>query len=423
MSATGGKPSNARRLGPVLENAGAHSHRSARLWNPPGRLSNSAADDDTDAGLHGLDASARNGSRGSSSSRRFCAKDRLHLGSGGSGRRPRPADCGSAPCRRHAGVGAFDSPLVEAADRTASRCGTPKMTTLESSRYGGVNPSLFSPRLCARTATASTSSWRLPARTRRRFTPSSAFFPFHFSTRATAVGPLDFQAGWRGIVRFAGPGRPSPKSAASSAAGISAAAGAAESGTRGVWCPYCDTSDHDELVSLVPENGGSNAVIDACRRCLGYVKTLTRLQGCPADTVMIEDLASVDLDIAAIEDGYRVPKAPGMPSITVTDRRRSPSGGLPRGSYNILRRFIAHRFGRPRSAAPPGGARSRRRTQAKPQAGSNAGCVRPGGQARSVPARSRRSEAGSIRRMAASLQSGVRGGIRRRRIRYGAGYF
>ena len=46
-------------------------------------------------------------------------------------------------------------------------------------------------------------------------------------------------------------------------------------------------SDHDELASLVPEKAGSNAVIDACQRCLGYVKTFTSLQGCPPGTVML----------------------------------------------------------------------------------------------------------------------------------------
>jgi len=67
---------------------------------------------------------------------------------------------------------------------------------------------------------------------------------------------------------------------------------------RALHCPYCDTSDHGQLVSLVAENGGSNAAIDACTHCLRYVKTLTRLQGCPPDTVMIEDLGTVDLDVA-----------------------------------------------------------------------------------------------------------------------------
>ncbi len=86
----------------------------------------------------------------------------------------------------------------------------------------------------------------------------------------------------------------------------------AEWHARALYCPYCAMSDHDELISLVPEKAGSNAVIDACQRCLGYVKTFTRLQGCPPGAVMLEDLASVDLDVAAIEHGFARPPRPGF---------------------------------------------------------------------------------------------------------------
>jgi FdhE protein len=76
-------------------------------------------------------------------------------------------------------------------------------------------------------------------------------------------------------------------------------------------CSYCGMTDHEELISLVPEKSGSNAVIDACKRCLGYVKTFTTLQGSPPAQVMVDDLASVDLDIAALEQGYRRPVGAG----------------------------------------------------------------------------------------------------------------
>ena len=80
---------------------------------------------------------------------------------------------------------------------------------------------------------------------------------------------------------------------------------------RTLHCPFCATDDHDELVSLVPQKAGTNAVIDACRRCHGYLKTFTKLQGCPPDAVMLEDLASVDLDVAALDQGYARPSSPG----------------------------------------------------------------------------------------------------------------
>jgi FdhE protein len=80
---------------------------------------------------------------------------------------------------------------------------------------------------------------------------------------------------------------------------------------RTLHCPFCATDNHDELVSLVPEKAGANAVIEACRRCRGYVKTFTTLQGCPPDAVMLEDLGSVDLDVAALDQGYARPSSAG----------------------------------------------------------------------------------------------------------------
>jgi FdhE protein len=89
---------------------------------------------------------------------------------------------------------------------------------------------------------------------------------------------------------------------------------------RALYCPYCAMTDHDELASLVPEQAGTNAVIDGCQRCLGYVKTFTRLQGCAPSAVMLEDLASVDLDVAAVENGFARPFGPGYAlGVTVTD--------------------------------------------------------------------------------------------------------
>jgi FdhE protein len=90
-------------------------------------------------------------------------------------------------------------------------------------------------------------------------------------------------------------------------------------------CPYCTEGSHDEHVSLVPENGGAHrGVIDACKRCSGYVKTFTMLQGCQPDTVMLEDLATVHFDVAALEQGYTRPSGAGYPlEVTVTDKGAS----------------------------------------------------------------------------------------------------
>ena len=74
---------------------------------------------------------------------------------------------------------------------------------------------------------------------------------------------------------------------------------------------------NEELVTLAPENGQANAVVEACRRCRGYVKSLTRLQAGPPAGVHLDDLATVDLDIAALDEKYERPGGTGYP-LTVT---------------------------------------------------------------------------------------------------------
>lgn len=91
-------------------------------------------------------------------------------------------------------------------------------------------------------------------------------------------------------------------------------------------CPYCGTIDHAELASLTVEEGGSGWVIEVCRRCHGYLKSFTRLRsGSPRD-VLVDDLGSVALDLAAVERGYRRPPGLGCPldlSVSVSPPPRS----------------------------------------------------------------------------------------------------
>jgi FdhE protein len=90
---------------------------------------------------------------------------------------------------------------------------------------------------------------------------------------------------------------------------------------RALFCSYCGMTDHNELVSLVPEKSGSNSVIDACKRCLGYAKTFTTLQGSPPAKILLDDLASAHLDVAALEQGYKRPEGTGYAlDITLTEK-------------------------------------------------------------------------------------------------------
>lgn len=86
-------------------------------------------------------------------------------------------------------------------------------------------------------------------------------------------------------------------------------------------CPYCGMTDHNELVSLVPEKEGASRVVDACKRCRGYVKSFTVLQASPGARVILDDLASVDLDVAALRHGYARPQGGGYAlAVTVVDK-------------------------------------------------------------------------------------------------------
>jgi FdhE protein len=213
---------------------------------------------------------------------------------------------------------------IEQLIRTACRSGTPKMVTLEPTIHAELDVlTLFKASLCQDSERLKETAAVLGADP-EAFQAIAAFVPVPFLHACNRR--------WTGLV------------AASWAEGYCPVCGAwpvfAE--VRGIersryfrcvrcggqWqvyclvCPYCGMTDHEKLVSLVPEKGGSSRVVDACKRCLGYVKSFTTLQGSPAAKVILDDLASVDLDVAALEQGYRRPQGPGYSlDVTLMDNR------------------------------------------------------------------------------------------------------
>ena len=100
---------------------------------------------------------------------------------------------------------------------------------------------------------------------------------------------------------------------------------------HGLSCPFCSTTNHHDLVVLMPQRQGMAAAVDACKRCGGYVKTFNRLQACPPAAVLLEDLGGVALDVAALEHGYSRPAGAAYPlELTVIDRHAAPSTGVER---------------------------------------------------------------------------------------------
>jgi FdhE protein len=78
--------------------------------------------------------------------------------------------------------------------------------------------------------------------------------------------------------------------------------------TEVVRCPFCGTVDHERLGTLVGEGAGDTRKVDTCSVCRGYIKTVATLAAFPAADVRIVDLATVDLDVAALERGFARPK-------------------------------------------------------------------------------------------------------------------
>jgi FdhE protein len=79
-------------------------------------------------------------------------------------------------------------------------------------------------------------------------------------------------------------------------------------------CPYCANAEHAGLGSLVPQDGPPKWSIEVCRRCRGYLKVLTALRPASAQALLLEDLETLELDLAARERGYRRPEGEGYAS-------------------------------------------------------------------------------------------------------------
>jgi FdhE protein len=95
--------------------------------------------------------------------------------------------------------------------------------------------------------------------------------------------------------------------------------------TEWLRCPYCGVRDHLRLGALVPEGTAETRKAETCAECRRYVKTVTTLAATPAADVAIQDLATVDLDLAALAHGYQAAQGLGSAvSVRVTARTRWP---------------------------------------------------------------------------------------------------
>ena len=86
-------------------------------------------------------------------------------------------------------------------------------------------------------------------------------------------------------------------------------------------CPFCGEHDHTRLGSLVAAEGFERERIEVCDGCHGYLKTITTFTPIPPEQVVLQDLATVGLDVAAVERGYRPPGPRVSVAVQIVARR------------------------------------------------------------------------------------------------------
>jgi FdhE protein len=77
-------------------------------------------------------------------------------------------------------------------------------------------------------------------------------------------------------------------------------------------CPFCGEGHHETLGSLVSPDRLKRQTIEVCDACRGYVKTITTLSPMAPEDVVLQDLATVVLDVAALAHHYRRPAPRGQ---------------------------------------------------------------------------------------------------------------
>jgi FdhE protein len=76
----------------------------------------------------------------------------------------------------------------------------------------------------------------------------------------------------------------------------------------GVRCPYCGVVGHEARAALVSEQDGEARKVETCSACRGYLKSVSTLHAWAGDEVALTDLATIDLDLVALERDFERPE-------------------------------------------------------------------------------------------------------------------
>jgi FdhE protein len=78
-------------------------------------------------------------------------------------------------------------------------------------------------------------------------------------------------------------------------------------------CVYCGNRDHAKLGYLAPEAQREAHQAATCDACQGYLKSLATFAPLAPDEIVTRDLTTLELDVAALEQGYARPEERGFP--------------------------------------------------------------------------------------------------------------
>jgi FdhE protein len=94
-------------------------------------------------------------------------------------------------------------------------------------------------------------------------------------------------------------------------------------------CPFCGNADRRSQGYLAPERQRESRRAVTCEACGGYLKAVTTLQAIPPAEIGLMDAQTLELDVAALEQGYGRPDGPGFPLEVAVDVTESRSRWLP----------------------------------------------------------------------------------------------
>jgi len=77
-------------------------------------------------------------------------------------------------------------------------------------------------------------------------------------------------------------------------------------------CPFCGETEHTNLGYLAPEEAETTRKVEVCDSCKGYVKAEATVKSLQPWEIVLDDLATVPLEVAALDRGYHRPDRPGF---------------------------------------------------------------------------------------------------------------